>query len=83
MTKAITPVSVWYKGSFQNAVAIMAQAIHDDLQTSAFYYYELQNNSAETLASGNLQMLGTDYLARTNNDSVWQWIAAQLTLTLV
>jgi hypothetical protein len=85
--KTIEPVSIWDNGTVQEAKIINAYAINVALGTSATFYYQL---FAETvglalgpqLAQGNLNMTGEAYQQWTIDSYAWDWVAAQLNLTI-
>ena len=80
--KTITPVPIWKSGKITNATLLKAYVINDDLSAYAIFYYALLSESLELLAEGNLKMEGTDYEAYETNQYAWDWIPAQLNVTV-
>lgn len=80
--KTITPVSVWYNGASTNATAFRLYVIHDNLEDTAQFYYELLASSSP-VTNGNLTMDGTDYEDFVDNQYAWGWAASQLGLTII
>jgi hypothetical protein len=81
--KQIQPISIWDNGTVQEATVLNAYAINDNLSTSATFYYSLLSESMQQLAQGNLTMSGDDYDAWETNDYAYDWVAAQLNLTII
>jgi hypothetical protein len=81
--KTITPISIWDNGTNQSASILNAYCINDNLSTSATFYYTLLSDSMQQLAQGNLTMSGDDYDAWQTNDYAYDWVAAQLNLTII
>lgn len=82
MTKTISTVSTWNNGATVSATDLFLKCIDDDLDIEAIYYYELRTSSGLSVASGRLNMTGSDYTSRTGNTYTWNWAAAELGLTL-
>ena len=80
--KTIEPISIWDKGTVQEAIILNAYCINDNLSTSASFYYSLLSNSMQQLAQGNLSMSGEVYDAWQTNDYAYNWVASQLNLTI-
>jgi len=80
--KQIQPIQIWDKGQNKEANILNAYAVNVTLGTSATFYYTL-SNEAEQLAQGNLTMSGEDYQEWNADEFAWDWIAAQLNLTIV
>ena len=80
--KTIQAVPVWKNGGIQNAEVLNAVVISDNLKTSATFYYQLLSMSLSSLAEGNLNMEGQAYDDYGTNDYAWDWVAAQLNLTI-
>ena len=80
--KQIQPISLWDKG--QNKQADILNAFGTDLQLgkSAEFYYTLSNEN-EQLTQGKLMLEGEDYLKWDADVFAWDWIAAQLNLTII
>jgi hypothetical protein len=81
--KQITPISIWDNGTVQEASVLNAYCINDNLSTSATFYYTLLSESMQQLAQGNLTMSGDDYDAWETNNYAYDWVAAQLNLTII
>ena len=81
--KNITPISIWDNGTVQQATILNAYVINDNLINSATFYYTLLSESLQQLAQGNLTMQGQDYDDWQTNDYAYNWVAAQLNLTIV
>lgn len=85
--KTIEPVSIWDNGTTQNATILNAYAINVTLNTSATFWYGLFAENEDTsvgaqLAQGNLSMTGEAYAEWSQDSFAWDWIAAQLNLTI-
>lgn len=85
--KTISPVSIWDNGTTQNATILNAYAINVTLNTSATFWYGLFAENEDTsvgaqLAQGNLNMTGEAYAEWNADTFAWDWIAAQLNLTI-
>jgi hypothetical protein len=85
--KQIQAISIWYNGTIVSATLFNMSSTNDNLSTSATFYYELYSNSLEQLATGYINMTGTDYAtyssSATSNIYAYSWGATQLNLTLV
>ena len=80
--KSIEPVSIWDNGQVLEAKILNAYCINDNLSTSGTFYYSLLSDAQQQLAQGNLTMTGEDYQAWQTNDYAYDWVAAQLNLTI-
>jgi hypothetical protein len=92
--KAITPVSIWTGGQTKTANNLELAIVHDNLESSATFYWQLLsvttdadgNTNSEQLAQGNLTIDGPDYenwgSAQDVNDEAFSWAAGQLNLQL-
>lgn len=85
--KTIQPVSIWDNGQTIQAKVLNAYAVNVLLGTSATFYYALLAENVDTtlgtvLAQGNLTMSGEAYQQWTTDNVAWDWIAAQLNLTI-
>ena len=80
--KKIKPISIWDKG--QNKQADILNAFGTDVKfgVSAEFYYTISNET-EQLASGKLTLEGEDYQEWDSDTFAWDWIAAQLNLTIL
>lgn len=92
--KPIQPVTIWKNGESQEANLLNAYIINDNLQSSCSFYYSLNASGegteamplviGQTLAEGNVQMSGQDYLDWNNsNEAAYVYIAEKLNLTLL
>ena len=80
--KNITPISIWDKGTNQQASILNAKAVNVTLGISAIFFYTLLNEQ-EQLSQGNLTMSGDAYEQWSNDDEyALDWIATQLNLTI-
>jgi hypothetical protein len=80
--KTIEAVSIWDNGQVLEATILNAYCINDNLSTSGTFYYSLLSNSSQQLAQGNLTMTGEEYQAWQTNEYAYDWVAAQLNLTI-
>ena len=80
--KTIEPVSIWDNGQVLEATILNAYCINDNLSTSGTFYYSLLSDAQQQLAQGNLTMTGEDYQAWQTNEYAYDWVAAQLNLTI-
>jgi hypothetical protein len=85
--KTIQPVSIWDNGQVLEAKILDAYAINVILGTSATFYYSLFAENVDTtkgnqVAQGNLLMTGEAYTQWTVDSYAWDWVAAQLNLTI-
>lgn len=92
--KPIEPITIWKNGESQEANLLNAYIINDNLQSSCSFYYSLCSSGegteayplviGQTLAEGNIQMSGQDYLDWDNsNEAAYVYIAEKLNLTLI
>lgn len=85
--KTIQPVSIWDNGQNLEAKILNAYAVNVTLGTSATFYYSLMTeledgNVGMQVAQGNLSMTGEDYTQWEVDSYAWDWVAAQLNLTI-
>jgi hypothetical protein len=85
--KTIQPVSIWDNGQNLEAKILNAYAINVTLGLSATFYYSLiteqeDGNAGVQVAQGNLTMTGEAYTQWTVDSYAWDWVAAQLNLTI-
>ena len=85
--KTIQPVSIWDNGQNLEAKILNAYAVNVILGTSATFYYSLmaenENGSQGIqLRDGNLNMIGEAYAQWEVDSYAWDWVAAQLNLTI-
>lgn len=86
--KTIEPVNIWDNGVVKEATILNAYATNVTLGTSATFWYGLfsQNidgNLGDQLVTGNLVMTGEAYTQWEVDSYAWDWVAAQLNLTIV
>lgn len=84
--KTIQPVSIWDNGQVLEAKILNCYAVNVTLGTSATFYYSLfaENEGliGNMLAQGNLLMTGEAYTQWEVDSYAWDWVAAQLNLTI-
>jgi hypothetical protein len=85
--KTIEPVQIWDNGQTVEATILNAYAVNVTLGTSATFYYSLLSETAEgnvgsQVAQGNLSMTGEAYTQWEVDSYAWDWVAAQLNLTI-
>jgi hypothetical protein len=80
--KTIEAVSIWDNGTVQEAKILNAYGTNDNLSTSGTFYYSLLTDTLQQLAQGNLTMTGDAYQAWETNEYAYDWVAAQLNLTI-
>ena len=85
--KTISPVSIWDNGQTLSAKILNSYAVNVTLGTSATFYYSLMTeqedgNIGTQVAQGNLLMTGEAYTQWTVDSYAWDWVAAQLNLTI-
>ena len=56
----IKPVKVWHNGANKEANEIDVKVIHDDLKTSATFYYQLKSEGV-SVVDGNVSLSGEEY----------------------
>ena len=85
--KTIEAVQIWDNGQVLEAKILNAYCINDNLSTSGTYYYQLLSENVDLtvgqqLTQGNLTMTGDAYQAWQTNEYAYDWVAAQLNLTI-
>jgi tagatose-1,6-bisphosphate aldolase non-catalytic subunit AgaZ/GatZ len=87
--KTIQPVTVWFNGQEQQATLLSAYVSADNLLDRASFAYQLLEEEVIdgkvnliAVASGYLGMTGADYDAWETNEYAYDWVAAQLNLTI-
>jgi hypothetical protein len=89
--KTIESVQVWYNGAETSATVLSAMVQNDNLQSSAMFQYQLMTEVSMPgsdysypmpVVTNSLTMSGQDYLDWDTNDYAYNWIAAQLNLTI-
>ena len=81
--KTIESISIWDNGKVQQATVLNAFVVNDNLINYATFYYTLLSESLQQLAQGNLTMTGQDYDDWQTNEYAYDWVAAQLNLTIL
>jgi hypothetical protein len=90
--KQIQPVMVWSSGQELEANGLNAYVVSDNLLNQAVFYYGVGTivynlypalPSVNALSAGQLTMTGQDYINWQTNLYAWDWVAAQLNLTIV
>jgi len=85
--KTIQPISIWDNGQTLEAKLLNAYAVNVSLGTSATFYYSLMTENEDgsqgtQVRQGNLSMTGQDYAQWEVDSYAWDWVAAQLKLTI-
>jgi len=85
--KTIVATPIWDNGQTVEATILNAYAVNVTLGTSATFYYQLLSQTAEgnvsqQVAQGNLSMTGEAYTQWEVDSYAWDWVAAQLNLTI-
>jgi hypothetical protein len=80
--KTISLIQSWINGKSVTATILNAYAINVSLGVSATFYYVLIDENLVGVAQGNLTMTGEAYTQWTIDIYAWDWIAAQLNLTI-
>jgi hypothetical protein len=81
--KEIQQIQMWQNGVFVEAIYLNAWAVNVTLNTSAVFCYNLLDASQQRLQDGNLTMTGEAYTKWQSDNYAWDWIAAQLNLTII
>jgi hypothetical protein len=85
--KTIEAVQIWDNGQVLEAKILNAYCINDNLSTSGTFYYQLLSETVDLavgqqLTQGNLTMTGEEYQEWQTNEYAYDWVAAQLNLTI-
>ena len=85
--KTIQPVSIWDNGQDLEAKILNAYAINVTLGVSAAFFYSLMTETEDgnvgiQVRQGNLTMTGEAYTQWEVDSYAWDWVAAQLNLTI-
>ena len=85
--KTIESVPIWDNGTVQEGTILNAYCINDNLSTSGTFYYQILSENVDLtvgqqLTQGNLTMTGDAYQAWQTNEYAYDWVAAQLNLTI-
>jgi len=92
MAKQIEPVTIWTNGTSKVAEYLDAYGIQLTLGTSARFFWSLSikvvdaegvASPGEQIAQGNIDMVGADYQSWEQDEFAWDWVAAQLNLTII
>ena len=81
--KEIQPIQMWLNGQFVEGIYLNAYAVNVTLGTSAVFCYNILDAAQQRVAEGNLTMTGEAYVQWTVDSYAWDWIAAQLNLTII
>jgi hypothetical protein len=85
--KKITPISIWDKGTVQEASVLNVYANYVQLNNNASFTWVLfstVNGSINNqLSQGNLNMSAEDYAKWNDDDFAWDYVAGKLNLTIV
>ncbi len=90
--KQIEPVSIWINGVSKTAEFLDANGIQVTLGVAAQFRWQLSTKivdadgndvAGEVIASGNLSMVGDDYLEWQADSFAWEWVASQLNLVIL
>ena len=85
--KTIEPILIWVNGTQDAGTILNAYCINDNLSTSGTFYYQILSENVDLtvgqqLTQGNLTMTGEVYQGWETNEYAYDWIAAQLNLTI-
>ena len=80
--KTIQQITSWINGQSVKATILNAYAINVSLGTSAKFFYVLFDDNLVSVAEGNLTMTGEAYTQWEVDSYAWDWVAAQLNLTI-
>jgi len=84
--KNIQPVTIWFNGQLETATQLDVVIVYDNLATKADFRYTLYTLDLLALASDRLTISGEEYIIWGEtvdvNLSAYQWVAAQLNLTI-
>jgi hypothetical protein len=85
--KTIVATPIWDNGQTVEAKILNAYAVNVTLGTSATFYYQLlsqttEGNVGSQVAQGNLSMSGEAYTQWEVDSYAWDWVAAELNLTI-
>ena len=80
--KTIQQITSWINGQSVQATILNAYAINVTLGTSATFFYALLDDNLGSVAQGNLNMTGEAYTQWQQDAYAWDWVAAQLNLTI-
>ena len=80
--KTIQQITSWINGQSVQATILNAYAINVTLGISATFFYALLDDNLGSVAQGNLTMTGEAYTQWQQDAYAWDWVAAQLNLTI-
>ena len=82
--KEITEVNIWLNGTVKIGKILQVQGTSVALGSNASFYYQILTETKEQVASGNLNLSGSQYAAWGADDNyVYTIIAEDLNLTIV
>lgn len=81
--KEIVPITSWINGQSVESRILNSYAINVALGVSATFFYALLDDNMGVVAQGNLLMTGDAYQQWAVDSYAWDWIAAQLNLTIL
>lgn len=87
--KQIQPVQIWVNGQVQTGNWLNAYIINDNLLDTAIFYWSIYTSdvSGIQLSQGNLTINDPEYdqwgQSTDINQAAYEWIAEQLSLTLI
>jgi hypothetical protein len=80
----IQPVNIWINGEIKIAVSLDLISINDNLQNSCLFQYFLFDADGVQLITGNITMIGQDYVEYTisanSNEYAYNWACTTLHL---
>ena len=81
----IQPVNIWINGEIKIAVSLDLISINDNLQNSCLFQYFLYDSTGLQLSTGNITMIGQDYIyyssSSDSNAYAYDWACKTLNLT--
>jgi hypothetical protein len=80
--KTIEPVNIWINGQVLVASILNTYATGVILNSSASFAYILLDEYQAPLTNGTLVMSGDAYTQWQSDNYAWDWVAAQLNLTI-
>lgn len=78
--KKIKPISIWNDGSIKIGINFYLLVTQLNLDSSATFFYRIEDENSINLSQGYLNMNGQDYQDWTSDDYVWDWAAKQLNI---
>ena len=80
--KTIQSIQLWNAGQQSIATILDAYVINDNLSTTANFYFALFDQNMNTIQTGNLTMLGSDYISYETNQDAFSWVAKKLNIII-